>query len=58
MEDRIGEDVRTELATRGHKVDVSGAWTMGANCAIVIDAESGVLSAGADPRGDSYALAW
>jgi gamma-glutamyltranspeptidase len=31
---------------------------MGATSAILIDPETGVLSAGADPRGDNYALAW
>lgn len=30
----------------------------GAVCAIVRDPESGLLSAGADPRRESYALAW
>ena len=56
IEDRIPEDVRNELEKRGHKVEVQGAWTLGATSAIVID--QGVLSAGADPRGDGYALAW
>jgi gamma-glutamyltranspeptidase/glutathione hydrolase len=58
VEDRIGGDVRAELQRRGHLVGASGPWTMGANCGIVLDNETGVLSAGADPRGDSYALAW
>jgi gamma-glutamyltranspeptidase len=56
VEDRIPERVRGELEKRGHKVDVEGAWTLGATSAIVID--RGILSAGADPRGDGYALAW
>lgn len=56
LEDRIPEHVRDELERRGHKVDLQGAWTLGATSAIVID--QGVLSAGADPRGDGYALAW
>ena len=58
VEDRITEDVRAALAGRGHLVETTGPWIMGANCAVVVDPESGVLSAGADPRGDSYALAW
>lgn len=57
-EDRIPADVRAALARLGHKVETAGAWAMGANCGITVDSDSGVLSAGADPRGDSYALAW
>ncbi len=58
VEDRIPETVRDELRRRGHKVDVRGPWTLNATSAIVIDPKSGVLDAGADPRGDNYALAW
>ncbi|HYM11588.1 MAG TPA: hypothetical protein VEU62_12700 [Bryobacterales bacterium] len=55
---RIPEDVARKLERRGHKVNLRGPWTMGATSAIVIDPQTGVLSAGADPRGDNYALAW
>jgi gamma-glutamyltranspeptidase/glutathione hydrolase len=58
VEDRIPEDVRRELAARGHKVAVRGGWTLSATSAIVIDPATNVLAAGADPRGDNYALAW
>ena len=58
VEDRIPEAVRAALERRGHKVELKGPWAMNASCAIVVDREQGVLSAGADPRGDSYALAW
>jgi len=27
-------------------------------CGIVVDSEAGVMSAGADPRRESYALGW
>jgi hypothetical protein len=37
---------------------VRGPWTLGATSAIVIDPETNMLSAGADPRGNNYALAW
>jgi gamma-glutamyltranspeptidase/glutathione hydrolase len=57
-EDRIPEAVRAELSKRGHKLRVTGAWTIGSNAAVMIDLKSGVLSAGADPRVDAYALAW
>jgi gamma-glutamyltranspeptidase/glutathione hydrolase len=58
LEERIPEAVRKDLAARGHKVRVVGPWSLGSNAAIVIDNEAGVLSAGADPRVDAYALAW
>lgn len=58
VESRIPEEVRAGLRARGMLVDVTDPWWLGANCAVVIDGESGVLNAGADPRGDSYALAW
>ncbi|MGH9665068.1 MAG: gamma-glutamyltransferase family protein, partial [Bryobacteraceae bacterium] len=58
VEDRIPDSVRAELTQRGHVVEVKGPWTMNATCAILIDPETGVRHAGADPRGDSYALAW
>jgi gamma-glutamyltranspeptidase/glutathione hydrolase len=58
VEDRIAEHVRQALIARGHKLRVVGPWTLGENAGIVIDPASGVLSAGADPRVDAYALAW
>jgi gamma-glutamyltranspeptidase/glutathione hydrolase len=58
LEDRIPAEVREALAGKGHKIKVSGPWSLGLNAAIVVDPESGVLSAGADPRSDAYALAW
>jgi gamma-glutamyltranspeptidase/glutathione hydrolase len=58
VEARIPAAVREELVKRGHKLKVTGAWTLGATSAIVIDPKTGLLSAGADPRGDNYALAW
>jgi gamma-glutamyltranspeptidase / glutathione hydrolase len=58
VEEPIPEAVRQNLRKQGHQIDVSAEFTMGANCGIVLDPETGVLSAGADPRGDSYALAW
>src|SRR5262249_22115978 len=58
VEDRIPSEVRASLSQLGHQVDVQGGWTLGATCAVWIDPATGVLSAGADPRGDNYALAW
>jgi gamma-glutamyltranspeptidase / glutathione hydrolase len=58
VEDRIPEAIRRVLVQRGHKLRVSGPWTMGSNGAILIDPATGVLNAGADPRVEAYALAW
>jgi len=58
VEQRVPQPVRDCLTTRGHKLRVSGPWTMGSLAAIVVDPKSGVLSAGTDPRVDAYAIAW
>lgn len=58
LEDRIPESIVKQLRRRGHEVEVRGPWTLGATSAIVIDPETNILSAGADPRGNNYALAW
>ncbi|MFB3826274.1 MAG: gamma-glutamyltransferase [Bryobacteraceae bacterium] len=58
VEDRIPEAVRAALRSKGHNLRVAGPWSLGANAAIAIDWTGGVLSAGADPRCDAYALAW
>jgi gamma-glutamyltranspeptidase/glutathione hydrolase len=58
VESRVPEAVRAELVLRGHKVFVSGPWSMGSNAAILIDSATGSLSAGADPRVPAAALAW
>jgi gamma-glutamyltranspeptidase/glutathione hydrolase len=57
VESRIPEAVRNGLITKGHKLHVSGAWSLGSNAAIVVDLKTGVLSAGADPRVEAYAWA-
>jgi len=58
VENRIPEPVRDALRKKGHKLKVSGAWSLGMNAAIVVDPATSVLSAGADPRVDAYAIAW
>ena len=58
LESRVSAEVIAELRKRGHRVDINGPWSMSATSAIVVDPETGVLSAGADIRGDNYALAW
>jgi gamma-glutamyltranspeptidase / glutathione hydrolase len=58
LEDTIPAETAAALEQKGHLITTSPSWLMGANCGVVIDSKTGVLSAGADPRGDSYALAW
>ena len=58
VESRVPDAVRAALTARGHKVRVAGAWTMGSLAAIEVDAKTGVLAAGTDPRVDAYAIAW
>src|SRR5579863_3134271 len=58
VEARIPEATRQALIGRGHKLRVAPAWSLGSNAGIVLDSNSGVLSAGADPRVDAYAWAW
>jgi gamma-glutamyltranspeptidase/glutathione hydrolase len=58
VESRIPEDTRQALIARGHKLEVSGPWSLGSNAGIVVDQKDGVLSAGADPRVEAYAWAW
>ncbi len=57
VESRIPEAVRSALLARGHKLSVSSPWSMGSNAAIVVDLQTGLLSAGADPRVEAYAWA-
>ncbi|HYM79069.1 MAG TPA: gamma-glutamyltransferase [Candidatus Dormibacteraeota bacterium] len=58
VESRIPEATRQALISRGHKLRIDPPWSLGSNGGIVVDATTGVLSAGADPRVDAYAWAW
>src|SRR5438093_1924836 len=58
VEDRIPEATQKELIARGHKLHVAPPWSLASSAAILIDAKTGVLSAGADPRVEAYAWAW
>ena len=51
VESRIGEPTITELRRRGHQVTVTEPWSEGRICAVARDPGSGVLVAGANPRG-------
>ncbi len=58
VEDRVPENVRAELLKRGHKLTVSGSYSIGSNAAILSDANKGIVAAGADPRNNALGLAW
>jgi gamma-glutamyltranspeptidase / glutathione hydrolase len=59
LEDRISADVRADLASRGHKIEVQSAWgNPSAPTVIRFYTDSGVIEAGADPRRGRYAVAW
>jgi gamma-glutamyltranspeptidase/glutathione hydrolase len=58
LEGRISELVRAELEHRGHKVTMKGPWSMNDSAGILIDYETGTVTAGADPRTSALALAW
>jgi len=60
VEASVPAGVHAELEAKGHKVQrwPERAWRAGAVCAIVIDPETGVLKAAADPRRQNYALVW
>jgi gamma-glutamyltranspeptidase/glutathione hydrolase len=58
VESRIPDEVRQALIARGHKLRVTSGWSQGSNAGIVIDLQTGVLSAGADPRVEAYAWGW
>lgn len=51
VESRIGEAAIEALRRRGHRVTVVDPWSLGRLCAVARDPETGVLSAGANPRG-------
>lgn len=55
VEDRLPAEVLAELRERGHRLTLSGAWTLGRLSAVAI--EGRVLKAAANPRGaQGYAI--
>jgi gamma-glutamyltranspeptidase/glutathione hydrolase len=56
-EDRLGDEVLDALAGRGHDVTRARPWLLGRLCAVSRDPETGLLQAGANPRGNQgYAV--
>ena len=57
VEARVPEQVRTALTDRGHDVTASGPWSLGRLCAVTREPATGMLAAGANPRGmQGYAV--
>ncbi|WP_328690640.1 gamma-glutamyltransferase [Streptomyces phaeochromogenes] len=57
VESRADREMVEELCRRGHDVEVGDAWSEGRLCAVARDPRTGVLSAGANPRGmQGYAV--
>ena len=59
LEGRIPDETAAALADRGHAIErwPDWEWKAGGVCLVRLEA-GGVLRAAADPRRDSYALAW
>ncbi|MBE1489406.1 gamma-glutamyltransferase family protein [Plantactinospora soyae] len=51
VEDRLDSDVLAALRKYGHEVRLSGPWSLGRLCAVARDPGTGLLTAGANPRG-------
>jgi gamma-glutamyltranspeptidase/glutathione hydrolase len=60
IEERLEASVGEALKAKGHRVHRWQDWTWlaGAVCAIVVDERRGVLTGGADPRREAYAIGW
>jgi gamma-glutamyltranspeptidase/glutathione hydrolase len=58
VEGRIPLSVREALLRKGHEINVLSDWheSMGHAQGITIDQKTGVLTGGADPRGDGVAI--
>lgn len=60
LEARLPQETGAALSARGHNAEWWPEWTWkaGGVCAILCDAEAGILHAGADPRRAGYALGY
>jgi gamma-glutamyltranspeptidase/glutathione hydrolase len=58
VENRFADEVRRDLARRGHPVDTVGPLDGPCSVEIIRRGEDGMLLAGSDPRRDGWALAW
>jgi gamma-glutamyltranspeptidase/glutathione hydrolase len=58
VSERISEEVRKELAKRGHNVRTHSAKGLGGVNAVIVDSEGGVIMGGAAPATDGYVIGW
>jgi gamma-glutamyltranspeptidase/glutathione hydrolase len=59
MESRFSPEVRAELESHGHELNVMGPGVAsGSEVMIEVDQENGALHGAADPRRDGYAVGW
>ena len=59
VESRFSPEVRAELASRGHQLNLMGPWgASGSEVMIQVDPETGALHGAADPRRDGYAVGY
>ena len=60
VEKRVEESIISELKEKGHTVNpwADWCWRAGGICAVVVDADNGVLLGAADPRRECYAMGW
>jgi gamma-glutamyltranspeptidase/glutathione hydrolase len=58
LSNRISQQVREELARRGHRVETHGTLGVGSVKAILVNGRAGVLMGAAAPATDSYAVGW
>jgi gamma-glutamyltranspeptidase/glutathione hydrolase len=59
VEDRIPQEVISQLGRRGHEVIVTDGWVNGKAMGIRYDGERGVIAGAVSPREQiGYALGW
>jgi gamma-glutamyltranspeptidase/glutathione hydrolase len=59
MENRFAQNIRTELTSKGHKIELKGTYSspMGGGQAVLRDFATGVNYGASDPRKDGQAVA-
>jgi gamma-glutamyltranspeptidase/glutathione hydrolase len=60
IEPGVAAKVRDELSARGHDLSVTDWWSagFGRGQVVAVDAESGAILAGSEPRADGCAVGW
>jgi gamma-glutamyltranspeptidase/glutathione hydrolase len=58
VSERLGEQIRKDLAGRGHSITTHAAKGVGSVKAILVDPRTGVLMGAAAPATDSYVIGW